>query len=335
MNRFDRMLGLLLHLRGGQAISAEALAQHFEVSRRTIYRDLEALSALGVPVYARRGYEGGFQLLEGYFLPPLMFTQGEAVSLLLGLALLYRLSARPFAAEQAAAERKLLAAVPEPLRATLARARQLVGFETTASDVFHPEPASPETPAGAATGRVVEAFLQAILDRRTVTLDYLSPYRAAPDRVTALPLGLLWDRDRWYLVGRRSGQRDGQRLWRADRVQALTSGPPAAPSARFDVRALLDRQWMQPAMAQWLAEAPVTVRLTPAQAERLRQDWYYRHARYEPQPDGSVRLTFGEDDQAVVFALLRWLGPGAELLAPVAWRASLAAELRAMLADYE
>ena len=334
MNRFDRMLGLLLHLRGGQAVSAEALARHFEVSRRTIYRDLEALSALGVPVYARRGYEGGFQLLEGYFLPPLMFTQGEAVSLLLGLALLHRLSARPFAAEQAAAEQKLLAAVPEPLRATLARARQLVGFETTASDVFHPELANPPTPAGGDAGQVVEAFLHALLDRRTVTLDYLSPYRAAPDQVTALPLGLLWDRDRWYLVGRRLGQRDGQRLWRADRVRALAAGAPFTP-ARFDVRALLDRQWMQPAMAQWLAEAPVTVRLTAAQAERLRQDWYYRHARYEPQPDGSVRLTFGEDDQAVVLALLRWLGPGAELLAPGAWRPALAAELRAMLAAYE
>jgi predicted DNA-binding transcriptional regulator YafY len=61
MNRFDRMLGILLHLRGGQAVSALALARHFEVSRRTIYRDVEALSALGVPVYARRGHEGGFQ----------------------------------------------------------------------------------------------------------------------------------------------------------------------------------------------------------------------------------------------------------------------------------
>src|SRR5687767_13961572 len=135
MNRFDRMLGLLLHLRGGQAVSAQALARHFEVSRRTIYRDVDALSALGMQVYARRGAEGGFQLLEGYFLPPLMFTQGEAVSLLLGLTLLHRLAARPLAREQDSAERKLLAAVPEPLRATLAKASQLVGFETGAGDI--------------------------------------------------------------------------------------------------------------------------------------------------------------------------------------------------------
>ncbi len=334
MNRFDRMLGLLLHLRGGQAVSAGALARHFEVSRRTIYRDVEALSALGVPVYARRGAEGGFQLLEGYFLPPLMFSPGEAVSLLLGLTLLHRLSARPFAKEQASAERKLLAAVPEPLRATLTRAGSLVGFETVSSDIFHPEPANPAAANGDA-GRVVEIFLQAILDRRLVGFDYQSPYRTAPEPVSALPLGLLWDRDRWYLVGRRAGRGEAQRLWRADRVSGLVPGAPAQPPARFDVRSLLDRQWMQPAMAQWIKEAPVRVRLSAVQAERLRQDWYYRHAHFAPQPAGDLVMTLGEDNRAVVLALVRWLGPGAELLEPAAWRAALRDELHVLAAAHE
>jgi predicted DNA-binding transcriptional regulator YafY len=336
MNRFDRMLGVLLHLRGGQPVSALDLARRFEVSRRTIYRDVEALSALGVPVYARRGFEGGLQLLDGYFLPPLMFTQGEAVSLLLGLALLHRLSARPFAAEQDSAERKLLAAVPEPLRASLTHASRLVGFETLSRDIFHPEPPSAETAAPpAAAGQVVETFLQAILNRSHVRLDYHSPYRSAPQSFNVLPLGLLWDRDRWYLVGRLAGQRDGQRLWRADRVAALRPGAPAPPPAGFDVRALLDRRWMQPAMNQWIAEAPVTLRLTPAQGALLQQDWYYRHARFQPRPDGGVAFTFGEDNQAVVFALLRWLGPGAELLEPAAWRAAFLSELQAMARTYQ
>jgi predicted DNA-binding transcriptional regulator YafY len=333
MNRFDRMLGLLLHLRGGQAVSARALAEHFEVSRRTIYRDVEALSALGVPVYARRGWQGGFQLLEGYFLPPLMFTQGEAVSLLLGLTLLNRLSARPFALDQAAAERKLLAAVPEPLRATLARASQLVGFETATRDIFHPEPPNPK-PAASDAGQIVQAFLQAILDRRLVVLQYQSPYRPAPQTVTALPLGLLWDRDRWYLVGRPPGAGGQQRLWRADRVCGLAPGAPAQPPLRFDVRALLDGHWMQPAMDQWIQDAPVRLRLTAAQASRLEQDWYYRHARFEPLPGGAVELTLGEDNPAVVFDLLRWLGPGAELLEPRTWRAAFLAELQQMVETY-
>jgi predicted DNA-binding transcriptional regulator YafY len=63
----------------------------------------------------------------------------------------------------------------------------------------------------------------------------------------------------------------------------------------------------------------------------LRSDWYYRHARYEERPDGSVVIRFGQDRQAVVMELLRWLGPGAELLEPVEWRAAIRDDLRQML----
>src|SRR3954469_10782685 len=99
VNRLDRALGILLLLRSGAGISARELARRFEVSTRTIYRDIEALSALGVPVYAERGRGGGIRLLEGYFLPPVSFTQREALSLLLGVTLLGSLRGRPFAAE--------------------------------------------------------------------------------------------------------------------------------------------------------------------------------------------------------------------------------------------
>src|SRR6476661_8154690 len=100
MNRIDRALGILLLLRGGKAISATALSRRFEVATRTIYRDIETLSSLGVPVYAEMGRAGGFRLVEGYFLPPVMFSAREAISLMLGISLLRNLRASPFAAER-------------------------------------------------------------------------------------------------------------------------------------------------------------------------------------------------------------------------------------------
>lgn len=87
MQRFDRILGILLFLRSKRSVSAAALARQFAVSTRTIHRDLEILSTLGVPLYAERGRQGGVRLLPGYFLPPFMFTQQEAIALLLGLTL--------------------------------------------------------------------------------------------------------------------------------------------------------------------------------------------------------------------------------------------------------
>src|SRR5262245_23815104 len=156
MNRLDRALGILLLLRSGKTLSAAELSRRFEVSTRTIYRDVEMLAAVGVPIYAEMGRDGGFRLAEGYFLPPGMVAVGEAVSLLLGLTLLRRLRARPFAAELETSGQKLLAAVPDQLRAALAHAQQIVGFERLPADIFHPErPDSAPSGGGADEGVVV------------------------------------------------------------------------------------------------------------------------------------------------------------------------------------
>ena len=102
----------------------------------------------------------------------------------------------------------------------------------------------------------------------------------------------------------------------------------------FDVRELLGRHWLKRAMKQWIQETPVRIRLSRQQAERLQRDWYYQHAIFEPLSEHLVLMTFGEEDQKTVLELLRWLGPGAELIEPVAWRAAMQIELVQMLAEY-
>jgi predicted DNA-binding transcriptional regulator YafY len=336
MNRLDRALGILLMLRSGASISALELARHFEVSPRTIYRDIEALSAAGVPVYAEMGRNGGFRLTEGYFLPPVMFSVREATALLLCSTLLRRMRAMPFAGELEDATRKVLASLPEHMRAALARAEHGIGFEMLPVDLLHPEPEE-RLPFERACERAYEGvalstFVEAMLTRVHLALRYRSPYRqgAETEHVVA-PCGLVWDRDRWYLVGRASGA-SAVRFWRADRVvKARLAGPMSAEAQEFDLRDVLDRRWLDSAMAIWTAEAPVVLQLTRLQAERLRQDWYYSHAQFADLPDGRVQMTFGEDDPAIVLALIRWLGPEAVLLEPRAWRALLRDELLAML----
>lgn len=345
MHRLDRALGILLLLRSGKAISATALAARFEVSTRTIYRDLDLLGALGVPLYAEQGRNGGYRLLPGYFLPPVMFTTGEATALLLGLTLLRALRGTPFAAELTAAEQKLVATLPDGLRGTLAHLPAIIGFEPIPADLLHPEwgadgdaPAPPAATVG--ESEAVTIFLQARFSDRAVTIGYYSPYRARAETWHALPAGLLWDRDRWYLVGypRDEGAPAAgaqPRLWRADRVVRIApDGPAPEERPRFAIGQLLGRGWLRAAMAQWRSTAPVVIRLTPAQAARLGDDWYYRHAVFAPQSDGTVLMTFGEADRRLVLDLLRWLGPGAVLLEPANWRAALLEELAAMLADH-
>jgi predicted DNA-binding transcriptional regulator YafY len=125
------------------------------------------------------------------------------------------------------------------------------------------------------------------------------------------------------------------RLWRADRVLSIDLRPRRGyQQVAFDVNQLLGRTWLRDAMAEWIGDAPVKLRITAQQAARLKLDWYYRYARYEELPNGQVLMTFGEDKPEFVLDLVRWLGPGAELLEPQVWRAQLRDELAAMLALY-
>jgi len=345
MTRIERGFAILLLLSDGSLIAATDLARRFEVSVRTIYRDVEMLSATGVPVYAERGASGGYRLLEGFFMPPVSFNRGEAVAVLLALALARALKVPPFAAALESAERKLVAALPSHLRPLLAETRRLIGFERAATDAFHPE--LPKPVAGGATenaseARAVEIFLKAVLDGTRVRFAYRSPYRAggAAAQIEAEPFGLLWDRDRWYLIGRSVGavgaRRDGgQRFWRADRVGEIEASTLRSNAAKdFDVRNHLGRAWLRDAMAQWARSSPVKIRMRRQQAERLAADWYFRFAEFEPCGADAVAMTYGENDRASVLDLVRWLGPGTELLEPAAWRQALNEELATMAAAY-
>jgi predicted DNA-binding transcriptional regulator YafY len=335
----DRILGILLILQNQRGIPAKRLAERFAVSTRTIYRDLRTMSLLGIPVYAERGRGGGIRLLEGYFLPPLMFSRAEAIALLLGIIMLRALRAVPFQADVDTASEKLLAALPEQLRASLARLERIVGVEMPSGDIFHPEPDEPSFVSGERRdGDTVTRFLQALLDGAAVRLAYQSPYREAESAVDAQPLGVIWDRGRWYLAGA-DVERAGTRLWRADRVTGITAASaPERVNKRhedFDINALLGRAWLKSAMDVWRTRAPVRLRVTAEQAQRLRRDWYYRFAQYEAGEEGAVTMEFGEGDAELALELARWLGPGAELISPEPWRATMRAQLEAMLRQYD
>jgi predicted DNA-binding transcriptional regulator YafY len=341
MNRLDRALGILLFLRGKKEVSAQELARRFEVSSRTIYRDIETLSALGVPIYAERGRDGGFRLLEGYFLPPITFTQDEALGLVVGLTFLRSLRSKPFAAAMDTAEKKLLAAVSDQLRGVLLEAQQRIGFEMPRADIFHPERVFPhdipgiQPPAEATDGQVVQHFLQGIFTRRAVALHYRSPYRGKDEYPILDPLGVFWDREYWYLVGKEAGKTTAPHIWRADRVLAIQPYSQESESlADFDVHAYLGRAWLGSAMQRWVQEAPVQIRLAQRQAARLQQDWYFRHAQFEPLADGKMLMSFGESNPDTVLELLRWLGPGAELVQPTQWRSLIKRHLQELLALY-
>ncbi len=332
MNPLERVLAILLLLTRRRLFPASELAARFGVSVRTIYRDIDRLIALGIPVEATRGAEGGFRLSGDYLSPPIALNKVETTALLVALTLARGLQTTPLKGDLEAAEAKLLAALPKAAREMLARGPSIVGIERPPDDIFHGRrPAErPDEHQSA-----VDAFLEGILTQRRVEMIHRNPYRPS-ERVHEIePHGLLWDRDLWYLVGR-SLEAGEIRMWRADRVLSITvTGMAFRPLSGFDVRTLLGRQWLERAMRTWENEkAASRIRMSAEAATKLRRDWYYRHAAYFENGDGRVVMSIPDTDPDTVLPLVRWLGAGAEILEPASLREQLRSELEAIRLVY-
>ncbi|HEV7278273.1 MAG TPA: YafY family protein [Devosiaceae bacterium] len=199
--RASRLLSILTTLQAKGRVTAQALADECEVSLRTIYRDVDALSAAGVPVYSERGSSGGYRLLDGYRVRLNGLSEAEAEALFLtGLARQAAdLGMGPVAAS---ARKKLLAALPAALRAGATHAR----FHLDATAWF-------------AEGESLEhlpLIADAVWNERPIVMCYQSR-EAERDREVE-PLGVVLKGGVWYLVAQDEG---GARTYRISRIRTL------------------------------------------------------------------------------------------------------------------
>lgn len=331
VNAIERALAILLLLSRRRLLPASVLARRFEVSIRTIYRDVERLVALGIPVEAERGAEGGFRFSADFLSPPIALNRVETTALLVALGLMRGLRAMPLKQHLETAEAKLLAALPSAAREVLADGARVVGIEQAPDDIFHGAPPAERLTDQQAT---VDLFLEGILGQRRVEMVHRGsggiekPYEIEP-------CGLLFDRNLWYLVGQSLAVGE-IRMWRADRVRSITvTGMAFRPRRDFDIRTMLGRQWLERAMRRWGKDGEGTrIRMTAAAAERLRRDWYYRHAVFTRDDPGKVVMVLPDTDPGAILPLVRWLGAEAEVLAPPALREALCGELEGLRRIY-
>lgn len=127
MNRVDRLLGYLLTFQGHSLIRAQDLAEKFEVSERTVYRDIDALCEVGVPLYGTPGE--GYRLMDGYYLPPIMFAEEEARALFLAVSMLTSFSeGGPTQDAANTALEKVRVVLPESMLEQVEALQAILGF---------------------------------------------------------------------------------------------------------------------------------------------------------------------------------------------------------------
>lgn len=202
--RADRLLSLLLLLQTRGQISAQALADELDVSVRTIYRDIDALSNAGVPVYAERGATGGYRLVEGYRTRLTGMTATEAESLFFA-GLPGPAAELGLGASLTLAELKLLAALPPELQSRAEQIRQR--FHLDAPTWFHRDRDLPH----------LATIANAVWNQQRLDLAYQRPRKFVERTVD--PLGLVLKAGVWYLVADVEHQ---TRVYRISRVVAVS-----------------------------------------------------------------------------------------------------------------
>jgi predicted DNA-binding transcriptional regulator YafY len=318
--RASRLVSVLLLLQARGQLTAGELARELEVSERTIHRDVEALSASGVPIYAERGAQGGIRLVDGYRTRLTGMTGEEAEALFLA-GIPGPAAELGLGTVVAAAQLKVLASLPPELRA---RASRLVErFHLDAGDWFRRSQPVPH----------LGALSDAVWNATRIAIDY--DRGEGPTRRLLEPLGLVLKAGTWYVVAAVDGQ---VRTYRVSRVVAAE--PVAERFERphgFD----LGGYWAEAAEAyeRDLRRVEVVVRVRPDRLDHLRDalgNSVVDDAEYltEPDPEGWLRLRLRLDwpDEAPLTLLRagRWI----EVLAPPEIRASVASTARAIAERY-
>lgn len=225
-----RVLALLEILQGGGTRTVGDLAARLGVDERTVRRYVAHLLDLDIPVQSVRGRYGGYRLAPGHRLPPLMFTDDEALAVLVGLVTSSRsgtgTGAPALAADRAAA--KVRRVLPRPLAARLGVLLDIAEFS---------ERAEPSAPAEV---DVLLLVAGAVRDRRTVEITH-SNQQGRTTRRTVHPYGVVAHNRHWYLAGLDATKQE-VRTFRLDRVLGARLGPDtfAVPATFEPQAAVLD-----------------------------------------------------------------------------------------------
>ena len=282
-----RVLAMLELLQARRQLSGAELAAGLGVDQRTVRRYALRLADLGIPVTAERGRYGGYRLLPGYRLPPLMLTDDEAAAVVIGLLAAERLGQPVVGISTALA--KIQRVLPATLSERVAALRQTLDFTQLQ-----------RKPAVAADTGTVLTLATAASQHQRVRLRYRSHAEQDSERDLD-PYGLVLHSGRWYVTGR-DGKSGELRTFRVDRVsEALLSGVSFDPPAGFDP---VQHVTQSLAAVPYAHEIEVVLATTLANAQRRIPPTVATLA----ETDGGVLLTGRAEHLPGLAAMLAGLG---------------------------
>ncbi|MFN8357032.1 MAG: YafY family protein [Spirosomataceae bacterium] len=204
MNRIDRLTAILVQLQSKRVVKAQEIAERFEISLRTVYRDVRALEEAGVPIIGEAGI--GYSIMDGYRLPPVMFTREEATTFLMAEKMIENY------ADSASIERykSALYKIKAVLRST---EKEFLDDLDTNMLVL----ASTNSQESAFHSYSIQEILASIHARRVASMVYMAGYQSESQERQIEPIGIYLQGNLWYLIAF-CRLRNDYRTFRTDRI---------------------------------------------------------------------------------------------------------------------
>ena len=208
MNRIDRLTAILIQLQGKKIVKASEISDRFNISLRTVYRDVKALQEAGVPIGAEAGT--GYYIVDGYHLPPIMFSKEEAAALLTGEKLMAQFSDE--------SNRKQFGLAMQKIRSVLRGAEK--DYLETLEDNIAVLRVQPKFEDMQFPNRFMTEIQQALGMNQVIKLDYYS-LQNQPSVREVEPMGMFYSSGYWHLIAW-CRLREGYRDFRIDRIRKLS-----------------------------------------------------------------------------------------------------------------
>ncbi|MFU1795028.1 helix-turn-helix transcriptional regulator [Paenibacillus azoreducens] len=318
MGKSRRLIELMMAVNRKRKFTVKELAEEFGVSTRTMLRDLQELSGMGVPLYSQVGAGGGYQVLTERTLPPISFTENEAFSIFFASHALRHFSSLPFEASAESALRKFYRHLSDDVKSQIDEMRHRIDFFT------HTRPER----AG-----YLEILLQASIRKLPVTINYGTQKYETNER-TIQPIGIYAHEGYWFCPAY-CYLRKAFRLFRVDRIwSAVWADAEALPTV--DVSEVDLTNWGLHFYSK-LESVDIKVKLTAKGIELFRnKGWIFPWGELHSSNDGTGILQMGIFPSEIRFFAEYFFSFGAEavVLQPVELREAVRRKLVHALEEY-
>jgi predicted DNA-binding transcriptional regulator YafY len=286
MNRIDRLTAILIQLQTKRIVKAEEIANRFEISLRTVYRDVKALMEAGVPIGSEAGK--GYFIVDGYHLPPVMFNQEEASAMLMAGKLVEKLTDQSIRKAFESALLKITSVLNESEKDHLENLQSAVHVYRSPRETEEKFP-----------DNFLTDIQRAVVKKEVIEIEYHANYSEEFTKRELEPIGLFFYSGGWHLIAW-CRMRNDYRDFRADRIKSLVS-----TNKKFENNNLLSLQEYFKTLSQNNREVEEVVVYFDKMAAKFLGEQKYMYGFISQTEQGDkIRMTFFT---SYLRGMARWL----------------------------